>query len=347
MHELAHCKQMNHSKAFWKVRNEYAESLKELWSRDYYGEGMWGKGRSLLSGRYAGNANPDAGAGVRSVCGGTYRGRAGRKRKRAAEKPKLTYAERQQRHVKRKFGKHGDGAALGENELVRGYLETGRSSGAKPKVAGSKRGRELRAAAALNRFENAKPSPDQEPDLDADGSETDSDVAEPSDMDGSERLTNAKGERVKDAAGHDLCRVCEEEDPDDGDARREMDELRTLDSWVKKEPHSAYDDFDLEPTRSSTKHEVKKESHSSLDDTALGVTAITTKLKEPSLPAHVTCAICSLEHESGTARCLACAHVLDKRKLPGAWLCQSANCKILGYLNAADCGVCGLCGTTK
>lgn len=33
MHELSHCKQMNHSAAFWKVRNQYAGELRELWAK--------------------------------------------------------------------------------------------------------------------------------------------------------------------------------------------------------------------------------------------------------------------------------------------------------------------------
>lgn len=92
-------------------------------------------------------------------CGGVYRTARGKKRKRGqsnAEKPKVTYAERQQKRIKKKFGHLGEGHGLGEDELVRGGLEKSKGSAAKPRVAQSKRGRELRANAALARFEAAK-----------------------------------------------------------------------------------------------------------------------------------------------------------------------------------------------
>jgi len=46
MHELAHCMQMNHSGAFWKVRNQYAEELRGLWANGYTGMGS-GAGERL------------------------------------------------------------------------------------------------------------------------------------------------------------------------------------------------------------------------------------------------------------------------------------------------------------
>lgn len=35
MHELAHCKQMNHSKFFWQVRNGFASEMEGLWAKKY------------------------------------------------------------------------------------------------------------------------------------------------------------------------------------------------------------------------------------------------------------------------------------------------------------------------
>lgn len=176
MHELAHCKQMNHSKVFWQERNKFAESMQGLWQKKYTGEGMWGRGQNLDSGVFVHDRMPDTADIPEHLCGGTYRRGRGRKRKRGQngeERPKVTYAERQQKRIQKKFGKHGDGHDLGEDELVRGGLEQGgKRHYGKPKVANSKRGRELRANAALARFEAAKVQ-QQVPELDEDdGSET-------------------------------------------------------------------------------------------------------------------------------------------------------------------------------
>ena len=51
VHELAHCKEMNHSKAFWKVRDAYAGEMRGLWGRGYTGEGCGGVGGIWRGGR--------------------------------------------------------------------------------------------------------------------------------------------------------------------------------------------------------------------------------------------------------------------------------------------------------
>ena len=168
MHELAHVHQMNHGREFWKLKNKYSEELKELWGKGYEGEGLWGRGRNLYNGQIADDAGlPTADQElVRQTCGGTYRGFRGRGKRRRADRPQLTYAERQTKRIQKKFGDKGEAHVLGNDADVRTTLEKGKKVKGKPRVAGSNRGRELRAAAALARFDTPKPESSVEPEED-------------------------------------------------------------------------------------------------------------------------------------------------------------------------------------
>ncbi|KAH9832410.1 DNA-dependent metalloprotease WSS1 [Teratosphaeria destructans] len=243
MHELAHCKQMNHSRFFWGVRNGYAKQMEELWAKGYVGEGMWGRGKDLASGQFTHDHMPENAQIPQHLCGGTYR-RRGRKRKpgqQGEENIKLTYAERQQKQV----GKHGEGETLGEDELVRGALDS-KSGRGKPRVANSKRGRELRANAALARFDamKAKPqsTPKDTPELETDaGSETESDGWSSDEDNDSSQLVilRKKAGQIQDQHGHNMVRVCDDEGEEDEGAKDEMDELRILSERPKDFPEKA------------------------------------------------------------------------------------------------------------
>ena len=233
MHELAHCKQMNHSRYFWQVRNQYADHMKELWAKKYEGEGLWGRGQDLISGGFIHDRTPDSADIPEHLCGGTYRRGRGKKRKRGqdgTDKPKTSYAERQQKRIAKKFGVHGEGKGLGEDEMIRGALEHGgKRHYGKPKVAKSKRGRELRANAALARFEAAK-NQQQKSELEyGEDSETESESTDDGYGDGLPIFETL--ERIKDQHGRDLYKVCgdEGEENDDG-GQNELDDLRIMGS---------------------------------------------------------------------------------------------------------------------
>ena len=221
MHELAHCVQMNHSGAFWKVNNQFKGELRELWAKGYTGEGLWGRGQTLLSGEYDTGRNLENEILPTNLCGGSFRSSRRGKRKRGPEKPKESYAERQQRRIKKKFGVNG--VTLGDDDDTKVKLENGMKPKGKPRVAGSKRGRELRAAAALARFEQVKKEYPKDETLFSD-SETESDG---DNGDGAEAF-NSDGSRLRDGKGRGMVKVCEDADRDDVHVEEEIQELQYL-----------------------------------------------------------------------------------------------------------------------
>ena len=392
MHELAHCKQMNHSRNFWQVRNGYAGEMEGLWSKKYVGEGLWGRGKDLVTGAFVRESELGQGDVPEHLCGGTFR-RKGRKRKRGGqtqgvdgvdEKPRLTYAERQQKRIAKKFGVHGEGAALGDDELLRGAYESasGKRHSGKPRVANSKRGRELRAQAALARFGAAKTEPvKDEPGIkdepyikqEPEDSETDSD------WDDAEVGGNQGGSEA------DMVKVCGDEG-DEEDGHNEMDELRKMGQKTppagrKGQPKPQQD---TTTATSSHKQDVPEADHIDSDtESEQDVVAVDsapspsvpvinssskpasakttapepiTKSAEPRQPDPElststeqpgTCPICSLANDPSSPTCMACSNVLQPTLMPDHWRCKSGTCKDGSYINAGDVGRCGICGEQK
>jgi hypothetical protein len=335
---------MNHSRAFWAVRNQYAEQMKGLWSRGFTGEGLWGRGALLSTGEFEKNMVEPGEMLPEHLCGGTYRSRA---RKRKAKKT-ITYKEQKERRILKKFG--ANGVALGEDAQTKQKLE-GKTVAAKPRVAGSARGRELRAAAALARFDQQKTEPKEEVD---DGSETESGDDYEDDLTSGPDAVDIDGKKILDSKGRGMIKVCEDENPDDQDAQ---DELRELQSFGSRKPVPRQPSSAPEQKKPAQKTAAKTPGKTAAAKPATLREAKPTKPKPP-IPQETsppqsnpggsnTCPACTFVNEPGSTTCAVCANTLESEGMLDVWACQSKTCKGSNYRNSGDCGVCGVCGERR
>ena len=158
------------------------------------------------------------------------------------EPEKVDWRERERKRVERKFGKNG--LALGEDEDTKVFLEGGKKTKGKPRVANSNRGRELRANAALLRFgaqkieEHAErlkgDQKDESEDAGDDGSGSDYEEEDSK----REDAVDLNGSRLLDEKGNGMVRICESEDINDHHVKQEMEELQGLSHNVVHEQRS-------------------------------------------------------------------------------------------------------------
>ena len=64
-------------------------------------------------------------------------------------------------------------------------------------------------------------------------------------------------------------------------------------------------------------------------------------------PTLINCPVCTSENDIDASVCSVCSNVLDSEQLVGTWKCRSEACRRSEYVNAADYGVCGVCGEPK
>ena len=245
MHELAHNTHMNHGRDFWTARNLYSEEMKRLWSKGYTGEGFWGSGRTLADMGTAMGNNIVSSEEIQDLpaCGGTFRSRR-RKRKRDAHGKELTWKEKRDKRIEKKFGRNG--VSLGEDEDKRLGLELSRKGpvGGKPRVAQSKRGRELRAAAALARFDtNVKEVDDLKKEDAIKDESTDDEEYEAADAD-EEDAQDLDGKRITDENGNGMIRVCGDEDGSGVYIKQEQEELGSLEQYFSRNKPASTEKMD-------------------------------------------------------------------------------------------------------
>ncbi|KAK4174975.1 WLM domain-containing protein [Triangularia setosa] len=358
MHELAHNKQMNHSKVFWQVRNQFADELRVLWQRKFTGEGLWGRGALLSTGEWEVNMAEDGEELPEYLCGGTYRSRGGRKRK---AREKANWKEQKERRILKKFGANGQ--QLGEDEERKRELEKGKKVKGKPRVAGSSRGRGLRAAAALARFDQARKEEEvkKEEEVEADSGSGSEYEEEDASLSLGPDAVDVDGNKLLDGKGQGMVKVCEDGNPDDQDAQ---DELRELQSFgrrpaVKKEsgtgplisgaskPTETKQDNPAERKPPTLKGPIEPPRTQLQPPKTKLPAPKTTPFSAPTLSKTNTCPTCSFDNEPISAICTVCSNVFNPAQVPNSWACTSWTCSGTKYRNAGDAGVCGVCGTRK
>ena len=353
MHEIAHCLHMNHSKDFWKVRDGFVGEMRKFWGRGYTGEGVWGVGRALQNGEVEDRSVELIGIdAVEEVCGGVYR--------RRRRKRKVDWKEQKERRVQKKFvAPAGEGRKMGGDEDERVKLEDGKKPKGNPRVAGSKRGRELRAQAALARFETNKVKEEE-----VKVEEEEEDEWEEED----EPAFDTDGSILRDTNGEEMVKI-REEDENDIKIKDEMREMLGLSTIPLAEERSVSTSTSTSRNDSSTSKipapfpqtipqrqnpyasapipsDPSSTSNTTNTQPTISHTSTPILPTEATIETETTCPICTLANPSLSWICIACSHVLRPEKSSGSWTCKRPECGSGGsqYRNAADCGLCGLCG---
>lgn len=304
-----------------------------LAARGYTGDGFYGTGQSLSTGLTLEREVKDEEL-PENLCGGAYR----KAKAKSGDRPKLTYAERQQKRKERLFGK-GEGTSLGGDEKARQALEKGKgknpkASATKPRVAQSQRGRDLRAQAALKRFEADAQSAKKEEEPSDDHEETDDSATE----DETKVVQLGDGNRfVREDGGDD------EEQEDWADIRKEMRQLKlddmmaakakpatTLDRPFKRKVESLDERPNvkrMQPTAGPSRSPLRSPKKAAKVEDSDHQHDLPSLAADESPDATIAkCPACTCVNDSSNSLCTLCACVLNPQRTPH-WRCQSAMCR--------------------
>lgn len=310
----------------------------------------------------------------KQICGGTYRSRNRRRRTQPAEK--LSSSEQKKRRIERKMSPYGPARALTTEDSP---ANDGKS---KPRVAQSKRGRELRVAAALKRFEQKK---EEETIVDPkiEGEEASS-------SDEEEKVVNVGGGKFLVPVSAKEGTTCDSED----NQHRELLELLGGEVCGSSRQHVAPAGRDRQEDTNNTVKATPKIGGQSSRSSPSQTTALTLgkKMQKRELPPTVLpsnrtanphtathslkpsrsspgnndpptpiptsstisvidlsetelCPICSFENLENTPTCAACMNVLVPSD--SAWKCSNISACHSEYRNSRDVVFCGICGSRR
>lgn len=311
------------------------------------------------------------------ICGGTYRDRT--KHRVRAPRERLSYAETKRRRIERKFGMAGEGKSL-----VADVDTADRKP--KPRVAQSKRGRELRAAAALARFEKVEDKKEEtkEADRDEEGvtnSESEDEkavnvgggkfmVAVSGEQDGKEEMDEMDRELIgllgggacgsgskqpakprATSAGQPTARskaVVNHHTPII-DLSSDTEEARQTQSSSPSPSISNIRQPPADPLRAKrSKHTPAQPGTNIFPTASSAATPPPPVTSRPTVSADSpqTCPVCSCTNRAGAATCLACMNVLLDRDDLATWKCCNVSCPPR-YRNSKDVVFCGTCGERR
>jgi len=285
------------------------------------------------------------------ICGGTYRSR-NRRRTAPNGAEKLSYAEQKKRRIERKFGIAGEGKKISADVAnISGKV--------KPRVAQSKRGRELRAAAALKRLEKKEEEESVKAEDDQTASESEDEkkainvgggkfmIAVSGEEDGKRESENLNRELMELLGG--ACGGTTKLALEGKSAPAKLAWSAAKSKLQLKEVATQPSDTNPDTDCVKMKRPLSPALHTSFTCTqpTAELDASQTNHSEPTTTSR-TCPVCSFTNIPHAPTCTACMNVLTLATYAGSsWTCSNVSNCPREYRNSGDVAFCGICGSRR